>query len=99
MFETMFFSVSSYVSTPGQCYARQTSKGTFFVWERYVFMFKKMCLWTRPKNRFRTDSEIFKLGIVEKFSFNFPKVENILMLYIRSCFFGHTRHTQDSAGK
>jgi hypothetical protein len=30
MCETMFFSVSSYVSTPGQCYARQTSKCTFF---------------------------------------------------------------------
>ncbi len=29
MCETMFFSVSSYVSTPGQCYTRQTSEGTF----------------------------------------------------------------------
>jgi hypothetical protein len=41
MFKTMFFSVSSYASTPGQCYARQTSKGTFF-WAGkvpYVFMF------------------------------------------------------------
>ncbi len=42
MFETMFFSVSSYVLTPGQCYARQTSGGTFFCFfgrERDVFMF------------------------------------------------------------
>jgi hypothetical protein len=38
MFETMFFSVSGYVSTPGQCYTRQTSEGTFFGWERYAFM-------------------------------------------------------------
>ncbi len=30
MFETMYFFVSSYVLTPGQCYARQTSEGTFF---------------------------------------------------------------------
>jgi hypothetical protein len=41
MFKTMFFSVSSYVSTPGQCCARQTSKDTFF-WVGnvcfYVFM-------------------------------------------------------------
>jgi hypothetical protein len=29
MFETMFFLVSKNVSTPGQCYASQTSKGTF----------------------------------------------------------------------
>jgi hypothetical protein len=41
MFNTMFFSVSIYVSTPGQCYARQTSKGTFFWVGKvcfYVFM-------------------------------------------------------------
>jgi hypothetical protein len=30
MFETRFFFVSSYVSTPGQCNPRQTSEGTFF---------------------------------------------------------------------
>jgi hypothetical protein len=34
-----FFSVSSYVSTPGQCYAKQTSECTFFGREGYVFMF------------------------------------------------------------
>ncbi len=33
------FLVSGYVLTPGQCYASQTSEGTFFEWERYVFMF------------------------------------------------------------
>jgi hypothetical protein len=39
MCETMFFLVSRYVSTPGQCYASQTSNGTFLGRERYVFMF------------------------------------------------------------
>ncbi len=39
MFKNMFFSVSRYVSTPGQYYASQTSEGTFFWWERNVFMF------------------------------------------------------------
>ncbi len=34
-----FFLVSRYVSTPGQCYASQTYKCTFFGWERYVLMF------------------------------------------------------------
>jgi hypothetical protein len=34
------------------------------------------------QNRLRTDSEIFKQGIVEKFSCNFLSVEYILMLYI-----------------
>ncbi len=40
-----FFLVSRYVSTPGQCYARQTSEGTFF-WAGkvcfYVFIWKKI---------------------------------------------------------
>jgi hypothetical protein len=36
----------------------------------------------QAQNRLRADSEIFKGGIVEKLSCNFPLVENILMLYI-----------------
>jgi hypothetical protein len=41
MCETMFFLVSRYILTPGQCYTSQTSKGTFFWVEKvsfYVFM-------------------------------------------------------------
>jgi hypothetical protein len=34
------------------------------------------------QNQFRADSEIFKVGIVENFSCNFPQVENIVGLYI-----------------
>jgi hypothetical protein len=53
MCETTFFSMSRYVSTPGQCYTRQTSKGTIF-WAGkvcfYVFMFKKLFLWTPSKS-------------------------------------------------
>ncbi len=48
-----FSSVSRYVLTPGQCYARQTSKGNFFGAGKvcfYVFMFEKLCLWT-PSNK------------------------------------------------
>jgi hypothetical protein len=38
MLKTMFFLVSRYVSTPGQCYARQTSKGTFFSGRKGMFL-------------------------------------------------------------
>jgi hypothetical protein len=44
MCKTMFVLVSRYVSTPGQCYASQTSKGTFLGAGKvcfYVFMLKK----------------------------------------------------------
>jgi hypothetical protein len=37
MFETVFFSVSRYVSTPGQCYASQTSEGIFFLVGKVCF--------------------------------------------------------------
>jgi hypothetical protein len=53
----------------------------------------------RTGSELRTDSEIFKVGIGEKFSGIFPQVENILMLYIGSVFFGRTRHARDSARK
>ncbi len=49
MCKTMFFLVSRYVLTPGECYASQTSKGTFFMGqERYVFMF--LCKKKGPVN-------------------------------------------------
>jgi hypothetical protein len=37
-----FFSVSRYVSTPGQCYARQTSECTFFRAGKVCFHVKKI---------------------------------------------------------
>jgi hypothetical protein len=42
MFKTMFFLVSRYVSTPGQFYASQTSKGTFFWMGKVCFYVKKI---------------------------------------------------------
>jgi hypothetical protein len=39
----VFSGVSRYVSTPGQCYARQTSKGTFFSGKKGMFL----CFWVK----------------------------------------------------
>jgi hypothetical protein len=39
--ETIFFSVSRYIPTPGQCYASQISKGTNFGVGKVCFYVKK----------------------------------------------------------
>jgi hypothetical protein len=53
MFETMFFFCVQLFLTPGQCYARQTSEGTFLGAGKvcfYVFMFlcEKNCACGHP---------------------------------------------------
>jgi hypothetical protein len=56
-----FFSVSRYFLTPGQCYASQTSKGTFFLDGKGMFL----CFSVKQADRgFATDEVSFLTLII-----------------------------------